>query len=54
MSFGAWIELLASGLITGGIYALVALGFSIVYHASPSLWNPAESGWNPRSTMASP
>ena len=31
MSFGAWIELLASGLITGGIYALVALGLNLQY-----------------------
>ena len=30
MSFGAWIELLASGLITGGIYALVALGLKCI------------------------
>ncbi|MCY1522084.1 Hercynine oxygenase [compost metagenome] len=28
MSFSAWLELLASGLITGGIYALVALGLN--------------------------
>ena len=25
MSLGAWLELIASGVITGGIYALVAL-----------------------------
>lgn len=31
MSFGAWIELLTSGLITGGIYALVALGLNLQY-----------------------
>ena len=31
MSLGAWIELLASGLITGGIYALVALGLNLQY-----------------------
>lgn len=31
MSFGAWLELLASGLITGGIYALVALGLNLQY-----------------------
>ena len=31
MSFGAWIELIASGLITGGIYALVALGLNLQY-----------------------
>jgi branched-chain amino acid transport system permease protein len=26
VSLGAWSELIASGLITGGIYALIALG----------------------------
>lgn len=31
MSFGSWLELLASGLITGGIYALVALGLNLQY-----------------------
>jgi branched-chain amino acid transport system permease protein len=31
VSFGAWIELLTSGLITGGIYALVALGLNLQY-----------------------
>lgn len=31
MSFGAWLELIASGLITGGIYALVALGLNLQY-----------------------
>jgi branched-chain amino acid transport system permease protein len=31
VSFGAWIELLASGLITGGVYALVALGLNLQY-----------------------
>ncbi|MGE4242604.1 branched-chain amino acid ABC transporter permease [Ramlibacter sp.] len=31
MSPGAWIELLFSGLITGGIYALVALGLNLQY-----------------------
>ena len=31
MSFEAWLELLASGLITGGIYALVALGLNLQY-----------------------
>ncbi len=31
MSFSAWLELLASGLITGGIYALVALGLNLQY-----------------------
>ena len=27
----AWMELIASGLITGGIYALVALGLNLQY-----------------------
>jgi len=31
MSFSAWLELLTSGLITGGIYALVALGLNLQY-----------------------
>ncbi|MBC7938996.1 MAG: branched-chain amino acid ABC transporter permease [Chitinophagaceae bacterium] len=31
MSFGAWAELVASGLITGGVYALVALGLNLQY-----------------------
>ncbi len=31
MSISAWLELLASGLITGGIYALVALGLNLQY-----------------------
>ena len=31
MSATAWLELLASGLITGGIYALVALGLNLQY-----------------------
>ena len=31
MSIGAWFELIASGLITGGIYALVALGLNLQY-----------------------
>ena len=31
MSAGAWLELIASGLITGGIYALVALGLNLQY-----------------------
>jgi len=31
MSLTAWIELIASGLITGGIYALVALGLNLQY-----------------------
>ncbi|MBI5278893.1 MAG: branched-chain amino acid ABC transporter permease [Burkholderiales bacterium] len=31
MSAGAWLELITSGLITGGIYALVALGLNLQY-----------------------
>ena len=31
MSATAWIELIVSGLITGGIYALVALGLNLQY-----------------------
>lgn len=31
MSATAWFELIASGLITGGIYALVALGLNLQY-----------------------
>jgi branched-chain amino acid transport system permease protein len=31
LSLGAWVELIASGLITGGIYALVALGLNLQY-----------------------
>jgi branched-chain amino acid transport system permease protein len=31
VSVSAWLELLASGLITGGIYALVALGLNLQY-----------------------
>ncbi len=31
MSLTGWLELLASGLITGGIYALVALGLNLQY-----------------------
>jgi branched-subunit amino acid ABC-type transport system permease component len=31
MSFSGWLELIASGLITGGIYALVALGLNLQY-----------------------
>ncbi len=31
MSLGAWFELIASGLITGGIYALVGLGLNLQY-----------------------
>lgn len=31
MSLTSWLELIASGLITGGIYALVALGLNLQY-----------------------
>lgn len=31
MSVTAWLELVVSGLITGGIYALVALGLNLQY-----------------------
>jgi branched-chain amino acid transport system permease protein len=31
MSIAAWFELIASGLMTGGIYALVALGLNLQY-----------------------
>ena len=31
MSIGAWFELIVSGLITGGIYALIALGLNLQY-----------------------
>ena len=31
MTFGAWLELIGSGLITGGVYALVALGMNLQY-----------------------
>jgi branched-chain amino acid transport system permease protein len=31
VSFTSWIELVASGLITGGVYALVALGLNLQY-----------------------
>lgn len=31
MSFEGWVELITSGLITGGIYALVALGLNLQY-----------------------
>ena len=31
MSPGAWLELIASGLIAGGVYALVALGLNLQY-----------------------
>jgi branched-chain amino acid transport system permease protein len=31
LSAGSWFELIASGLITGGVYALVALGLNLQY-----------------------
>jgi branched-chain amino acid transport system permease protein len=31
MTLGSWFELIASGLITGGIYALVGLGLNLQY-----------------------
>jgi branched-chain amino acid transport system permease protein len=31
MTPGAWVELIASGLIAGGVYALVALGLNLQY-----------------------
>jgi branched-chain amino acid transport system permease protein len=31
MSLHAWLELIASGLITGGVYALIALGLNLQY-----------------------
>jgi branched-chain amino acid transport system permease protein len=31
MTTGAWLELIASGLITGGVYALVGLGLNLQY-----------------------
>jgi branched-chain amino acid transport system permease protein len=31
MTAGAWTELIASGLVTGGVYALVALGLNLQY-----------------------
>jgi branched-chain amino acid transport system permease protein len=34
---GAWLQFVASGLTAGAIYALVALGFSIVYNASHAI-----------------
>ena len=34
---GQWIQFVASGLTAGAIYALVALGFSIVYNASGAI-----------------
>jgi branched-chain amino acid transport system permease protein len=34
---GAWLQYIAGGLTAGAIYALVALGFSIVYNASHAI-----------------
>ncbi|HEY0858661.1 MAG TPA: branched-chain amino acid ABC transporter permease [Albitalea sp.] len=34
---GAWLQYVASGLTAGAIYALVALGFSIIYNASGAI-----------------
>jgi branched-chain amino acid transport system permease protein len=34
---GAWLQFVASGLTSGAIYALVALGFSIIYNASGAI-----------------
>jgi branched-chain amino acid transport system permease protein len=34
---GAWLQYVAGGLTAGAIYALVALGFSIVYNASHAI-----------------
>jgi branched-chain amino acid transport system permease protein len=34
---GAWLQFIAGGLTAGAIYALVALGFSIVYNASHAI-----------------
>jgi len=31
LTLGAWLELIGSGLITGGVYALVALGMNLQY-----------------------
>ena len=31
MTLGGWLELIASGVITGGVYALVALGLNLQY-----------------------
>ena len=33
----SWLQFVAGGLTAGAIYALVALGFSIVYHASRAI-----------------
>lgn len=34
---GQWVQFLAGGLTAGAIYALVALGFSIIYNASHAI-----------------
>lgn len=34
---GIWLQFVASGLTAGAIYALVALGFSIIYNASGAI-----------------
>jgi len=34
---GAWLQFIASGLTAGAIYALVALGFTIVFNASGAI-----------------
>jgi branched-chain amino acid transport system permease protein len=34
---GAWLQFIASGLTAGAIYALVALGFSIIFNASTAI-----------------
>jgi branched-chain amino acid transport system permease protein len=34
---GSWLQYVAGGLTAGAIYALVALGFSIVHHASHAI-----------------
>ena len=34
---GAWLQYIASGLTAGAIYALVALGFSIIFNASGAI-----------------
>ena len=34
---GSWLQYVAGGLTAGAIHALVALGFSIVYHASHAI-----------------
>ncbi|HEU0200330.1 MAG TPA: branched-chain amino acid ABC transporter permease, partial [Burkholderiaceae bacterium] len=34
---GQWVQFVAGGLTAGAIYALVALGFSIIYNASRAI-----------------